>query len=237
MKKTIATAAIALSLSAAFATAPAQAEEAGPAALTGLGGGALAGGLVAGPVGVIPGALFGLFIGHGEDLESKLARTEQRLQQTQAALDRGLERLADWKRNVKPASAPAPRTVVKTPLSTLAFPVQFRTGSHALEPHLTGHLQHLASAFSRVPGVTVRLTGHADRRGSDDANKALSRQRVESVKAVLVKNGVPAGAIHLEARGESAPLSQEGDLEGYGFDRRVGVQFVIDAPVHGERGA
>ena len=70
----------------------------------------------------------------------------------------------------------------------------------------------LAEYLKRHQVGNVTLSGHADERGPDEANLALSRQRAEAVAAVLRKSGY-AGKVDLMAKGKAEPYT--------GIDRRA----------------
>jgi hypothetical protein len=59
------------------------------------------------------------------------------------------------------------------------------------------------------PDARLTLTGHADPRGGDKYNQALSERRVGSVKNFLVGQGVPESSIDTKAVGDSQPLSKD----------------------------
>jgi outer membrane protein OmpA-like peptidoglycan-associated protein len=67
------------------------------------------------------------------------------------------------------------------------------------------------------------VTGHADRAGPDSYNMALSMRRADAVKAVLVREGVPANQIAVVARGESQPLVPTADGVREPQNRRVEI--------------
>jgi OOP family OmpA-OmpF porin len=56
------------------------------------------------------------------------------------------------------------------------------------------------------PGLRVRITGHADRFGSNRYNMSLSRRRAESVKHYLADKGMRAEDMVVFAKGETQPL-------------------------------
>jgi outer membrane protein OmpA-like peptidoglycan-associated protein len=53
----------------------------------------------------------------------------------------------------------------------------------------------------------VTLTGHADERGSEEYNKALTQRRVDVTKNYLVEHGVPADRIETQAMGKDQQLT------------------------------
>jgi outer membrane protein OmpA-like peptidoglycan-associated protein len=69
----------------------------------------------------------------------------------------------------------------------------------------------LASDFRKYlafkPDAHLILQGHADPRGGEAYNKALSERRVARTKAFLVQQGVAADAIETQGLGEEQPMS------------------------------
>lgn len=63
------------------------------------------------------------------------------------------------------------------------------------------------SYLTYKPDAHLILQGHADPRGGEEFNKALSERRVSRTKAFLVEQGVDAGAIDTQALGEEQPMS------------------------------
>jgi outer membrane protein OmpA-like peptidoglycan-associated protein len=57
------------------------------------------------------------------------------------------------------------------------------------------------------PDAHLTLEGHADPRGSEEYNQALSERRVERTKRFLIEKGVPAASIQTEAFGKQQELT------------------------------
>ena len=55
----------------------------------------------------------------------------------------------------------------------------------------------------------LTLTGHADPRGSEKYNQALSERRVNRVKDFLIQQGIPATAIDVQAVGKTQELTKD----------------------------
>jgi peptidoglycan-associated lipoprotein len=71
--------------------------------------------------------------------------------------------------------------------------------------------------------VNFRLDGHADPRGNDKYNLALSDRRVKAVRDALVAGGITAGRISTGAFGEKQPKCTEANEACWQRDRRVEV--------------
>jgi hypothetical protein len=83
-----------------------------------------------------------------------------------------------------------------------------------------------ATAFKSRGASRVVATGHTDTSGSEAYNMALSLRRANAVKNELVRDGVPADAIQVVGKGESAPLVPTGDGVREPQNRRV--EIVMD---------
>jgi outer membrane protein OmpA-like peptidoglycan-associated protein len=82
-----------------------------------------------------------------------------------------------------------------------------------LLPSQEKNLLTMATDFKKYleakPDAHITLEGHADLRGSDAYNQALSERRVARVKAYLVENGVPESDIDTKAYGKQQNLTAE----------------------------
>jgi peptidoglycan-associated lipoprotein len=76
------------------------------------------------------------------------------------------------------------------------------------EPVLAAQAQWL----TRYPGVSVRIEGNADERGTREYNLALGARRANSVKEFLVSHGVSASRIDTISFGKEMPIDP-GDTE------------------------
>jgi outer membrane protein OmpA-like peptidoglycan-associated protein len=83
----------------------------------------------------------------------------------------------------------------------------------------------VAEFMKKNDQLVVRLDGHADPRGADRYNGALSERRVEAVRRILVDAGVPPERIVIAAFGERRPKCDSANEDCYQADRRVEVFF------------
>jgi OOP family OmpA-OmpF porin len=70
-------------------------------------------------------------------------------------------------------------------------------------------------------GFSLKLGGHTDNIGSDDANMKLSKNRAESVKDYLINQNVNNGKIEAVGYGELQPIATNKTAEGRQKNRRV----------------
>ena len=84
-------------------------------------------------------------------------------------------------------------------------------------------IDQIASHLQQNPSFTVGIDGHADPRGTDRYNQALSERRVDAIKSALMKAGVPADKILTGAFGESRLKCNDKSEECWQRDRRVEV--------------
>ena len=194
----------------------------------GLGLGTIVGGVLGGPVGAIAGGVMGGMAVSASETEQELALMYSKLEQSEHNL-RKLKKANHQlvKQEVMRRTAISTRPAQSFDFSSLdngfSMAVQFRYGSHLLEPAFIKQISDIAKSFSAVEKLHIHLSGHADREGTDAYNQMLSEQRVKSVAKALCRAGWPKQRMHITAHGERRPLSRAHDKPAYAFDRRVGL--------------
>ena len=84
-----------------------------------------------------------------------------------------------------------------------------------------------ARLLAANPTMTLRISGHADDRGSDEYNLALGNRRAAAAKRYLVNKGVAEGRIITDSYGEERPLDPAETEEAWAKNRRD--EFVLTA--------
>ncbi len=99
----------------------------------------------------------------------------------------------------------------------------FAFDSSAIRPQDQRVLEKLALCFSNGPlkAHEMDLIGHTDPRGTDDYNMALGGRRADSVKQVMVSDGLADNRVQTTSRGE---IDARGTNEAtWALDRNVDV--------------
>lgn len=92
------------------------------------------------------------------------------------------------------------------------FPViRFSFNSVWIEPDEKAKLKEIADRMKADETIRIRITGWADKTGSEEANKRVSLQRAEAVKRALVKRLIPAGRIETVGGGIKHDATSEAE--------------------------
>ncbi len=101
--------------------------------------------------------------------------------------------------------------------------VLFDTGQATLKAGSAVTVDRLAQFMRDYPERSVRIEGHTDAAGSDDANQALSERRAQAVREALVQRGLEATRIGAVGYGEARPIAGNETAEGRQQNRRVEI--------------
>ncbi|MDZ7772641.1 MAG: DUF6089 family protein [Balneolaceae bacterium] len=104
--------------------------------------------------------------------------------------------------------------------------IEFGYDSSEILANAEDDLELLAEVMTQYEDLRVSVEGHADSRGSEDYNMALSQRRADAVRQFLIDEGVSGNRITATALGESSPELTSGDQETvYGQNRYVRLTF------------
>lgn len=106
---------------------------------------------------------------------------------------------------------------------TLPGNIYFATNRSDLQPGIRARLADIGKALASAPDRHVVIEGHTDSTGRADYNLKLSQLRAESVKAVLLANGVEPGRIETQGYGATKPLASNATPSGRSQNRRVEI--------------
>lgn len=103
----------------------------------------------------------------------------------------------------------------------------FDTNKHELKPAAIKSIKSLIQIIAAYPGCLVKVEGHTDNVGSDEANQKLSENRARSVKEALLKNGAPANTrFEATGYGKTKPVTDNTTEKSRTKNRRVEVLIV-----------
>ena len=133
-----------------------------------------------------------------------------------------------------PVSAPAPVPVsmpVAEPVpapdtrrTTLEERIHFALDRADLTPAARTTLAAKVEILRSSPGLTLKIDGHADERGSDEYNLALSKRRAAEARRFMMERGIGAARLETVGYGEEQPLDPGASEAAYTMNRRADFQ-------------
>jgi len=202
----------------------------------GFGVGAIIGGLLAGPPGAIIGAAGGSWFGHREtETDRTIAKLEKELNAKSIELAYKQNELATTKADFQNEFQ---RVVHSQEIKSLeklsqgiSYVIYYKTNDDSIRQDIRPQIKQLIELIKPYPQIQVQIEGHADSRGSEKYNMALSRKRINKVRTEFINAGIPDERLRTHAYGEKQTRATEGDIEAYVFDRRVTINLTLDREV------
>jgi OOP family OmpA-OmpF porin len=100
--------------------------------------------------------------------------------------------------------------------------ILFDVNKATIKPESYGTLKEMASVLKEYPDLKVKIVGHTDADGKDDANLDLSKRRAAAVKDMLAKEfGIDESRMETDGKGESEPIDNNTTPAGKANNRRV----------------
>jgi len=197
----------------------------------GFSSGAVIGAIAAGPVGAIVAGLGGIFIAKfinvnddNEALSIALKEVEQdqvSKKQLQNEYQVKLQRLESSYQQQLVVLEKKQNQTGQLQADNLLMSLQFSTGSSDIAPHYQEQVAALAQLLNGSPKMKIDLSGYTDLTGEQSLNQTLSQARVESVRTLLMAQGVDEKQIATFAFGENSPVVANSEREVSFYDRRV----------------
>jgi len=78
------------------------------------------------------------------------------------------------------------------------------------------------------PDYHLKISGHTDNQGDDDANLLLSHKRGQATKKYLMDQGIAILRLDAVGYGEMQPIESNDTAEGRAKNRRVEFEIVFD---------
>ncbi|MBQ2540039.1 MAG: OmpA family protein [Paludibacteraceae bacterium] len=104
----------------------------------------------------------------------------------------------------------------------------FATNKTRILPTSEEELNGLFQYLERHPEIRIKIVGHTDSVGKDEANQKLSEGRAEEVMKDLIKRGIAEDRLEAEGRGETEPIDTNDTEEGRQNNRRVEIHILSE---------
>ena len=102
----------------------------------------------------------------------------------------------------------------------LAAMINFDYDQAAVRQADQATLDRKAAVLQSNPNVKLRISGHADERGSDEYNLALGNRRAAAAKRYLENKGIDGSRLEVISYGEERPLNPGTDETAFAQNRR-----------------
>ncbi|HXZ54254.1 MAG TPA: OmpA family protein [Burkholderiales bacterium] len=109
------------------------------------------------------------------------------------------------------------------PPRPISFTLYFESGTDEFTDQSKQEIKRVIAEMARRQAPEITVIGHTDQVGPDPTNDALSLQRAERVKSILVGMGIPPGRILTAGRGRREPLVRAADGASEPRNRRVEI--------------
>ena len=109
--------------------------------------------------------------------------------------------------------------------------VLFDSNSAMLSPGGADRIRTLARTVQDYPKERIIVKGHTDSQGDERLNQRLSEDRADSVRNMLVAEGVTPSRITAVGLGASLPVATNSTAEGRQQNRRVEIELRPDEDV------
>jgi len=127
----------------------------------------------------------------------------------------------------KAAAGPATSAAVtSSERAIIANVIYFDLDESALADESRSAVEAKAPVLLRHPNMRVRITGHADERGSDEYNLALGLRRAAEAKRYLAALGIAEDRIEIVTMGEERPAVQGHTEEAWALNRRAEFEVI-----------
>lgn len=132
----------------------------------------------------------------------------------------GLQRNTANQSEVKDIFGNALRAMPPRPIS---YTLYFESGSDEFTDQSKQEVKRVIAEMARRQAPEITVIGHTDQVGPDQTNDALSLQRAERVKSILVGMGISPDRILTAGRGRREPLVRTADGVSEPRNRRVEI--------------
>ena len=117
-------------------------------------------------------------------------------------------------------------TELDLPGTMVVLNIEYEVGSYQINENSFQQIQNVAQAMLNNPQMKIKVHGHTDDVGKDEANIILSKQRADEVKRKLIEMGIDSKRIEVIGHGESLPLLPNTSDENRKKNRRTEFEVI-----------
>jgi peptidoglycan-associated lipoprotein len=114
-------------------------------------------------------------------------------------------------------------------VNQIAETIHFDYDQFVINADDTSRLDRKAAILKANPALRIRVTGHADERGSDEYNLALGMKRAVAAKDYLARLGVEASRIEVASLGREVPIDPSSNEAAWAKNRRDEFEVIAGA--------
>ncbi|HEX5670031.1 MAG TPA: OmpA family protein [Sulfuricurvum sp.] len=103
--------------------------------------------------------------------------------------------------------------------------LNFITNGSTVDAAGTAKIKEFAAFLKESPAYKATIVGHTDSTGSDKHNQKLSEKRAETVKTMLIDQGVEANRLTSSGEGEKMPVASNKTKQGRAENRRIEIEL------------
>ena len=115
-------------------------------------------------------------------------------------------------------------------------PIYFKQSVAEIKPGSERQLERLRDVLEKYPNIYVRIEGHTDNQGPEAALDKLSRERAETIRSYLIKNGIDRTRVQAAGYGGRRPVTSNETEQGRITNRRVEVVITRILPTRKSAG-
>jgi peptidoglycan-associated lipoprotein len=104
--------------------------------------------------------------------------------------------------------------------------IHFDYDQDLIKPEDRPVLDAKAEILRANPALRIRISGHADDRGSDEYNLVLGNKRALAAKRYLENKGIDGGRIDVTSFGEERPVDPAGNEAAWAKNRRDEFEII-----------
>lgn len=111
-------------------------------------------------------------------------------------------------------------------VNQLAETIHFAYDQDLISTEDQARLDAKAAIMQANPALRIRITGHADERGSDEYNLALGMRRAAAAKSYLAGRGIDGGRIEVASLGREVPIDPSSNEAAWARNRRDEFEII-----------